>query len=67
MTAGPDQGRQDAADLGRLKDVERAVVLKKGQPAATLTRTEDGVEFAYDEAWLDEGKQPVADHAAAHR
>ncbi len=60
VTAGPDQEREDSADLERLKDVERAVVLKKGRPAATLTRTEAGIEFAYDEAWLDEGKQPVA-------
>jgi hypothetical protein len=34
-------------DLEQLRAVERTDVYKSGQQAATLARTEDGVEFRY--------------------
>lgn len=54
MTSPPDEG------LEQLRTVEQADVYKAGQHAATLTRTPEGVEFAYLDAWLDAGGPPVA-------
>ncbi|MBA3418058.1 MAG: HipA domain-containing protein [Geodermatophilaceae bacterium] len=39
-------------DLQSLRGVERADVLKQGRRAASLTRTEDGVEFRYLREWV---------------
>jgi serine/threonine-protein kinase HipA len=46
--------------LEQLRAVERADVYKAGLHAATLTRTEDGVEFRYIPEWRDHGGSPVA-------
>jgi serine/threonine-protein kinase HipA len=46
--------------LEQLRAVERADVYKNGQRAATLTRTNDGVEFRYLPDWLETGGAPVA-------
>lgn len=56
---GPTADRM-SADLLELRTVERADVLKASQPAATLTRTPDGVEFRYLPEWIERGGQPVA-------
>lgn len=53
MTSVPD-------DLEQLRIVERADVFKGGQLAATLTRTPDGTEFRYLDAWVVNDKPPVA-------
>jgi serine/threonine-protein kinase HipA len=45
VTQPPDE------DLGWLRTVGQADVFKSGRRAATLTRTEDGVEFRYLEEW----------------
>jgi serine/threonine-protein kinase HipA len=47
-------------DLQQLRAVERAEVYKAGQRAATLTRTEAGVEFRYITEWLERNGSPVA-------
>lgn len=47
------------ADLAALRAVGRADVYKQGRRAATLTRTPDGVAFAYLPDWL-QGGPPVA-------
>ncbi|MGH8838641.1 MAG: type II toxin-antitoxin system HipA family toxin [Jiangellaceae bacterium] len=47
-------------DLQELTGVDRAVVYKKGRPAARLTRSEDGVEFSYLPEYVGEGGAPVA-------
>lgn len=43
-----------------LRFVERADVYKAGSLAATLTRTDLGIEFRYQPAWLEAGRPPVA-------
>lgn len=48
----------DAAQ--HLPTVDRADVIKAGRPAATLTRTPDGVEFRYLADWVERGDEPVA-------
>jgi serine/threonine-protein kinase HipA len=50
----------DDAHLEQLRAVEQADVYKAGQPAATLTRTADGVEFRYLDDWVDANRPPVA-------
>lgn len=50
----------DDADLERLRLVEQADVHKAGRPAATLTRTPDGIEFRYLDDWIAAGGPPVA-------
>lgn len=47
-------------DLEQLRTVDRADVFKAGRPAATLTRTESGVEFRYLDGWIADGGSPVA-------
>jgi serine/threonine-protein kinase HipA len=42
------------------RDIRTAHVLKNGVPAATLTRVEGGVEFAYTTAYLETGSRAVA-------
>ncbi|USQ75670.1 type II toxin-antitoxin system HipA family toxin [Ornithinimicrobium cryptoxanthini] len=42
------------------REIQVAHVVKDGQPAATLTRTAGGVEFAYTTAYLDSGRRAVA-------
>lgn len=51
-----------AADdrLEQLREVERADVYKRGDRAATLTRTADGVEFRYLDDWIAAGGPAVA-------
>ena len=50
----------DAEDLASLPTIDRADVYKAGALAATLTRTVDGVEFRYLDAWLADYRAPVA-------
>lgn len=45
---------------GELRSVERATVLKQGEPAGTLERRTDAVVFTYDEAYVAAGGAPVA-------
>lgn len=45
---------------GELRSVERATVLKQGEPAGALERRIDAVVFSYDEAYLAAGGAPVA-------
>ena len=47
-------------DLASLRRVERADVLKRARHAATLTRTDDGVEFRYLPEWVDRRGPAVA-------
>lgn len=47
-------------DLENLRAVERADVFKSGARAATLTRTDDGVQFRYLPEWISAGNPPVA-------
>ena len=47
-------------DLQELTGVDRAVVFKKGLPAALLTRSADGVEFSYLPAYIGDAGPPVA-------
>jgi serine/threonine-protein kinase HipA len=47
-------------DLEQFKLVEQADVYKAGQLSATLTRTDDGVEFRYLAEWIDADRAPVA-------
>jgi len=47
-------------DLEHLRAVESADVFKSGARAATLTRTEDGVQFRYLPEWISAGNPPVA-------
>jgi serine/threonine-protein kinase HipA len=46
--------------LQELTGVDRAVVYKKGRPAARLTRSADGVAFSYLPEYLGEGGPPIA-------
>ncbi len=46
--------------LEQLRDVERADVYKSGDRAATLARTEDGLEFRYLDDWIAAGRPEVA-------
>jgi serine/threonine-protein kinase HipA len=50
----------DDRDLPRLRTVTRADVYKAGRHAATLTRTDDGVQFRYLDEWVDASGPPVA-------
>ncbi len=50
----------DDADLEGLRAVDNADVFKAGQRAATLTRTENGIEFRYLDEWLTAGYPEVA-------
>lgn len=47
-------------DLTALRDVGAADVYKRGERAATLTRTTDGVVFAYLPWWVDNSRPPIA-------
>jgi serine/threonine-protein kinase HipA len=47
-------------DLEQLRTVDQADVFKGGRRAATLTRTPDGVEFCYLDAWITAGGSAVA-------
>jgi serine/threonine-protein kinase HipA len=47
-------------NVDELRWVERAVVLKRGQVAATLVRRMDSIRFEYDEEYLSGGGPPVA-------
>ncbi|HEY2044903.1 MAG TPA: HipA domain-containing protein [Jatrophihabitans sp.] len=47
-------------DLQQLREVHRADVFKAGQRAATLARTDDGVEFRYVDEWITADAPPVA-------
>ncbi len=47
-------------DLTALRDVGAADVYKQGERAATLTRTTDGVVFAYLPWWVDNSRPCVA-------
>ncbi len=47
-------------DLDQLRFVERAEVFKKGELAAALTRSPDGVRFAYEPGWVAGGGVPIA-------
>ncbi|MGH3545912.1 MAG: HipA N-terminal domain-containing protein [Mycobacteriales bacterium] len=47
-------------DLQQLRTVDQADVYKAGHHAATLTRTEDGVEFCYLDRWITAGVPAVA-------
>lgn len=51
---------QSAEDPLDLPTVDQADVVKAGRPAATLTRTADGVEFRYLTGWVERGDEPVA-------
>jgi serine/threonine-protein kinase HipA len=53
--------------LQQLRTVGQADVWKAGQPAATLTRTENGVEFRYRDDWLARGGPAVATTLALSR
>lgn len=46
--------------LDEFRTVERAVVLKQGEPAALLERRPDAVVFRYDERYLASGGAPIA-------
>jgi serine/threonine-protein kinase HipA len=48
------------AELQQLRTVERADVWKAGRPAATLTRTADGIEFRYRPDWTGDRSPAVA-------
>ena len=47
-------------DLTALRDVGAADIYKQGERAATLTRTTDGVVFAYLPWWVDNSRPRVA-------
>ncbi len=47
-------------DLAHLRTVESADVFKSGAHAATLTRTDVGVQFRYVPDWISAGNPPVA-------
>ncbi len=47
-------------DLSALRDVGAADVYKQGKRAATLTRTPDGVTFAYLPSWVDNKRPAIA-------
>ena len=47
-------------DLDQLRTVDQADVFKAGRRAATLTRTEGGVEFRYLDGWSSDGGPAVA-------
>lgn len=51
---------QPDEELERLRTVEGADVFKAGHPAATLTRSADGVVFRYLDDWVVSGRPPVA-------
>jgi serine/threonine-protein kinase HipA len=47
-------------DLEQLKVIERADVYKAGRLAATLSRTDGGVEFRYLDEWIEADHTPIA-------
>lgn len=47
-------------DLEQLRNVEQAEVYKGGRRAATLDRTDQGVEFRYRDSWITDGGAAVA-------
>jgi len=47
-------------DLEQLREVASADVFRSGARAATLTRTDDGVQFRYLPDWISAGNPPVA-------
>jgi serine/threonine-protein kinase HipA len=47
-------------ELEQLRTVDEADVFKAGHRAATLTRTQNGVEFRYLDDWIRAGRPPVA-------
>lgn len=47
-------------ELQQLRQVDRAEVYKKGVVAATLTRTDDGLSFAYLPEWVERQRERVA-------
>jgi len=48
------------ADLEALRLIEQADVYKAGERAATLTRTDGGIEFRYLPEWVEATRPPVA-------
>jgi serine/threonine-protein kinase HipA len=50
----------DDSHLEQLRTVDEADVFKAGNHAATLTRTQNGVEFRYLDGWITAGAPPVA-------
>jgi serine/threonine-protein kinase HipA len=52
--------RPDDDDLQELRTVNEADVYKAGALAASLRRTEAGVEFCYRSEWVEAGGAPVA-------
>jgi serine/threonine-protein kinase HipA len=50
----------DDNDLEQLRTIDEADVFKGGQHAATLIRTQNGVEFRYLDDWINAGAPPVA-------
>lgn len=48
------------SNLQHIREITRADVYKAGVHAATLTRTDSGVEFAYLPSWVADGGHPVA-------
>jgi serine/threonine-protein kinase HipA len=50
----------DDSDLEQLRTVDEADVFKAGQRAATLTRTQNGIEFHYLDDWISAGAPPIA-------
>jgi serine/threonine-protein kinase HipA len=53
-------GSSDDRDLEALRAVDQADVYKAGDRAATLTRTAEGVEFAYTAQWISSRAAPIA-------
>src|SRR6266536_3792653 len=62
LISGPDDPMTQPGDddLDQLRTVDRADVFKAGRRAATLTRTEGGVEFRYLDGWISDGGPAVA-------
>jgi serine/threonine-protein kinase HipA len=50
----------DDHDLEQLRTVDEADVFKAGRHAATLIRTQNGIEFQYLDDWIRSGAPPVA-------
>lgn len=51
--------------LADLTAVDRADVFKQGRLAARLSRSRDGVEFRYTDAWVEAGGAPVPTTSSA--
>jgi serine/threonine-protein kinase HipA len=54
MSTPPDDG------LETLRTVDEADVFKAGRHAGKLTRSQNGIEFRYLDAWIETGGRPVA-------